>query len=299
MNSLFKIGITSNRPFKVRLVSRGSSSVVRNPLLVYTLAFILSVLCTGGIAAKEPRGVYVGLAVPIGGLDASFHKSVDTTSPNTLVPEPHRGMVLRDKAVGEGSIYAAGFSAGFQVALGDTGVYLGGQAEIDFGDGEVNAQFDGVGASPRRNQLGELWPDQRTYEGDRGYGLAIRLSAKPAALRSMDLRVYALAGVRWLEGALTSEFYGCTSPTPCSSAQDTPNFTLGMSERDVNLDGWMIGLGAEKAIRDQFALRFESRYTSYETKRWMSQLDDVGITFRSALEAESWDLVFSLVWYLR
>ena len=135
--------------------------MVRKPLLVCALAFVLSVFCTSGTAAKESRGLYVGLAVPVGSLDASFDKTVDTTAP------------------------------------------------------------------------------------------------------------------------------------------DTPNFTSGTEERNTDLDGWMIGLGVQKAIREQFALRLESRYTSYEANRWVTPFDDVGVRVPSALDADAWSLVLSLAWYLK
>ena len=280
-----------------RLTCRGLKAV-RLPLLAYTLAVVPGVLCIDEVAAGDGGSVYVGLAVPVGGLDVSFDKTVDTRAANTVVPESRRGLVLQDRVSGDGLNYGAGAIAGFRLHIGDSGFYIGGQAEIDFRGGEVEGEFDGIGMSAGRNQLGEFWPDQWTYEGNRSYGLAIRLGGSPAALRPINASVYAIGGVRWLDGSFTNRFHGCLSPTPCSPAPDTPDFTSGSERRDTDLDGWMIGLGVEKAIQSRIGLRLESRYTSYKAKRWVTPFNDVGVMVPSELDARAWSVVLSLAWYL-
>ena len=120
----------------------------------------------------------------------------------------------------------------------------------------------------------------------------------PPALQTMNVSVYALGGVRWLDGTFTNRFHGCLSSTPCSPAPDTPGFSSGTEERNVDLDGWMIGLGAERTMRNQLALRLESRYTLYKAKRWVVPFDDVGVLVPSELDAEQWSVTLSWAWYL-
>ena len=72
------------------------------PMLAHILAVVLGVLCVNEAAAGESGRVYVGLALPMGSLDASFDKTVDTRAANTLVPEPRRGLVLQDTVSGDG-----------------------------------------------------------------------------------------------------------------------------------------------------------------------------------------------------
>ena len=79
----------------------------------------------------------------------------------------------------------AGAVAGYRHELADSGVYLAGEVDADFRGGAADGEFNGIGMSPGRNQLGEFWADQWTFEGNRSYGIAVRLGASPAALRPL------------------------------------------------------------------------------------------------------------------
>ena len=250
-----------------------------------------------GTAAAENRGLYVGVVFPLGNLGASFDKTVDNRAPDTLVPEPRRGTVLQDATGDDVFSYGAGAMVGFRMPLGDSGVYLGIEAETNFRGGAAGGEFSGIGMSTGRNQLGEFWPDRWTLEGNLSYGTTLRLSSSPAALTSMNASLYVLGGVRWLEGRFTNMYFGCLSPVPCSATADTPDFVSGTEERDTDLTGWTIGVGAEQAVSSQLALRLEARYTRYGRKRWVTLFDDVGVTVPATLNAEEMGVALGLVWY--
>ena len=106
-----------------------------------------------------------------------------------------------------------------------------------------------------------------------------------------------MGGYRWLKGTFTNRFHGCLSPVPCSTAADTPEFTSGTEKRDTDLKGWVVGLGAEKTIGSQLALRLESRYTRDNAKRWVTRFEDVNVTVPAELKADEWSVVLGLAWY--
>ncbi len=104
-----------------------------NPLGAVTVAILLTVpgtLARTGAAFAEGRGFYIGIAVPVEYLDASFQKIVDNTAPDTRVPEPRRGRVFQDEDSANTPVYGIGLRAGYRLPLSESGLYLGGEVDI-------------------------------------------------------------------------------------------------------------------------------------------------------------------------
>lgn len=284
---------------KKRFILNSASNSLRHSIAIRLLIALLSLSGAAAVVADEERGIYIGLLAPLGNFDATFDKTVDTTRPNTLVPEARRGRMLQDAVSGDGMAYGAGVLAGFRLQLGESNVFLSGQTEFNLRMDEVDAAFPGIGTSAGRNQLGEFWPDNWTYEGKRSTALIVKLGVSPESLQAMNLSVYGLAGISRLNGKFTNHFNGCLSPMPCSDASDTPNFVSGDEVRDgTDLDGRILGVGFEKSIADRLALLFEARYTSYQANSWVVNFDDVGVLVPSELEGKRFDVVLSLSRYL-
>ena len=247
---------------------------------------------TSAVFAEDGR-FYVGLAVPVEQLNASFGKTVDNTAENTLVPEPRKGMVFQDEDSANTSAYGIGLLAGYRASLAESSFYLSGEVDIALHGGEVEGQLAGIGESPGRNQLGESWPDPWSLAKDRSYGFTLKLGGGFGALQNF----YALAGIRRVAAQLTTRYYGCLDARPCSEAEDTPNFASGTDSRDLDLQGWTAGIGLEKALGQQLALRAETRYTQYASEDWVTPFDDVGVTVPAVLEANEISLSLRLARY--
>ena len=251
-----------------------------------------------GLAHAEDRRFHIGLGVPVDFLQASFQKTVDNTSANTLVPEPRRGMVFQDQDSANATASGIGFLAGYRLPLSENGLFLTSEVDFAFHRGSVDGQFDGLGTSPGRNQLGESWPDHWTFEKDKSYGFTLKLGGNfGGGLRSLDASFYGLGGIRFTESSLTSRFNGCLSPTPCSSAPDTPDFTSGSDTRGLDLSGWTVGLGVEKMLGKQLALQIETRFTQYGSEDWITPFDDVGVNVPAVVDTDSVQLLVRLAWY--
>ena len=266
------------------------------PLIFVAVTMLLAippVLAQTGAAFAEDQRFYVGIAVPVEQLNASFDKTVDNTAENTLVPEPRKGMVFQDEDSANTSAYGIGLLAGYRAPLAESSFYLSGEVDIALHGGAVEGQLAGIGESSERNQLGESWPDHWSFAKDRSYGFTLRLGGGFGVLRNL----YALAGIRRVEAQFTTRYYGCLDVSPCSSAEDTPNFVSGTDSRDLDLQGWTVGLGLEKALGQQLALRAETRYTQYASEDWVTPFDDVAVTVPAVLEANEASLSLRLARY--
>ena len=249
-------------------------------------------LWASAATAGSGEGLHFGIELPIGLLDASFNKTVDNRASETSVPQSRRTDVLHEATSGHAFAYGTSAWAGFHWPLGDSGLRVGMEAEIGLRDGKADDQFDGVGSSPGRNQLGELWPDQWQFKGNRRYGASLTVGGSPPALRSMKLSLHARAGYRWLDGKFTNQYLGCLHARPCSAAANTPDFASGTDRRNANLKGWTVGLGAERALSARLALRIEARHTHYGTKRW-----NIGVRVPVALNVTETEVALGLIWH--
>ena len=114
----------------------------------------------------------------------------------------------------------------------------------------------GSGHSRDAISSGESWPDHWSLERDRSYGFTLKVGGNPEILKSRGASLYALGGIRRLEGRFTTRFKGCMDPSPCSSGGD-PDFISGTDSRDLELQGWTAGIGMEKMLGQQIAFHAE------------------------------------------
>ena len=266
----------------------------------WTKRFLIAVvaatlLCGADVALGQEGRFYVGTTGVLELLDATYAKTTDNTDPRNISPQ--RGKVYRDTdsdtEVGSGF----GLLAGYRRLVGQSGLYLSGELDVTLHGGSVRIQQDGVGESEGRNQYGENWPDSWAFEKDWSYGFTLKLGVSPALLRKWagpDTSVYALAGVRRLRTRMRVAYAGCPSATEfCPPAA----FVSGADAWTEHLIGWTSGIGLEKLLGENLALRGEFRYIGYESHDWLSLPDGGRIRVPAEMDSDEVDLSLGLVWY--
>ena len=128
-----------------------------------------------GIASAQEGGPYVGVTGMAERLGVFYEKTVDNTDPRNT--SPSRGQVHRAEDTAASAAYGAGFLAGYRLPLGAGGAYLSPEADLSLHGGAVRGHLEGAGFSEGRNQLGESWPEDWSFEARRSYGLTVRLGA--------------------------------------------------------------------------------------------------------------------------
>ena len=244
-------------------------------------------------APAQDRGFYVGVTAPMEYLDVTFEKTVDNTDPNTLVPAPQAGQILQDRDSSKSLTYGVGFVAGYHLPFPGTGFFASVEFDVELPRGTVDGQLAGIGSSPGRNQLGESWPDQWSFEKKRSYGVAFKLGGSPGPLSFWDVRFYGLAGIRLVEAEFTTHFNGCLRPTPCSTGEFTP----GSESRDQDFKGWVAGAGVEKMFGDHIGFRAEVRRPRSGNERWTTPFSDVAVTVPASVTARGTNLSIGLITY--
>lgn len=267
----------------------------RRPAVASLAAFVL-MAAPAGMALAQEQGVYIGMSGLATQLGASLDKQVDTSAPDTLVPESRRGMLLQDNDSGDTSAYGTGYLVGYRLLIPNSRLHLDIELETALDNDAVESRLAGVGESPGRNQLGESWPDRWEYDADRNYAVTARLGFATGLFRAQDTSFYVLAGMRRIEGTFSNHFNGCLSVTPCSSAADTPDFVAGTASRELTFEGITLGIGVERRILERLPLRLELRRTEYDDESWVEPFDEVGVTVPTVVGADQTGLSLSIAW---
>ncbi len=83
---------------------------------------------------------------------------------------------------------------------------------------------------------------------------------------------------------------------PPSTGGD-PDFSSGSDSRDLVLQGWSAGIGVEKELGRQMALRAEIRYTRYGSESWVTPFDEVGVSVPASVDASDVSLLLRMSRY--
>ena len=242
-----------------------------------------------GVELAEGGNFYVGVTATGERLKVLYDKTVDNTDPRNM--SSHQGQVYRADDSAAKGIYDVGFLAGYRMPLSLTGIYLSSEVDVAYPEGAVRGRIQGAGTSAGRNQLGENWPEDWSFEKDRSYGLTVRLGAGIPIVGTGS--VYGLAGVRLLKAKFRVDYTGCLNPTPCVAASQ---FTTGRDIVEENFTGWTTGAGLENKLGPA-AIRGELRYTDHGSAERVIPFDDVAVRVPIALEAGEVSLRVGLLWY--
>ena len=240
----------------------------------------------GDTAAAEESGLYAGVTGMAERPRVLYEKTVDNTDPRNI--SPSRGRLYRADDTAAGAAYGAGFLAGYRLPLGARGAFLSPEVDVALGGGAVKGRFEGAGFSEGRNQLGESWPEDWSFEAKRSYGLTVRLGAEVGS----GVSLYGLTGLRRLEATFSADYTGCFDFTLCAPGE----FTSGTDVHDEGFAGWTAGAGLEKRLGN-VSIRGEMRYTDHGVSNRVVPYDDLAITVPLAFEAGGIGALAGLLWH--
>lgn len=259
--------------------------------LVRFLAALLLVY-VAGTAPAAGGDFYVGAAAAADRLNVLYEKVVDNSNPQNF--SLNQGQRLRDEASATKLAYSYGFLAGYKLPLSVTGIYLGLEGDMMRHGGIAAGRLAGTGTSADRDQLGEVWPEDWTFEKDRSYGLTGRLGAGlPLIGTWFGPSIYGLVGVRRLKAGFRSEYSGCVTETPCTEASQ---FVSGSDSFDENFSGWTFGGGIEQKV-GLIAVRGEVRVTDYSDAGRVIPFEDLFVSVPLELQPRSVSLGLTVLVY--
>ena len=231
----------------------------------------------------QERNLYVGVTTAISDVAGTWFKTVDNTLSNSLVTGARRGQwSTKDSAEDLG--LEVGLLVGYRFPLGLNDTYLSVEVDAAADLNEVSGQLPGRGTSNNATQLGEAWPDGFDVEGERNYGITLKLSHQPGILRPLGVNLYVLAGMRRYEGEFRNHFVGCFSVVECSNDAGTPNFESGSDSRKLTNDGYSLGIGIGKEFMMNTSIRVEARVTQYDDQMWTVPFQELGVQVFNDLE---------------
>ncbi len=242
-------------------------------------------------AIIEGKLFYIGITYTLERLYASYEKITEIHNPSSQ----QNGNIYQDNSSANGTVYGFGFILGCRIPLNKKGLYLNVEPDIIYNDGKIEGYLIGKGESEGRNQYGESWPEEWTFEKETSYALTLKLGGEPRFLRSQDASIYALAGIRRVEVQFQAHYTGCPVPEPCSNNDEFMSGTLRKSPDFIAVTS---GIGLEKMIRKNIGFQTEVRYTGYKNEEWISLPDDGKVKVPAEIDNAEISLLLRLVWYL-
>ncbi|MDE0260776.1 MAG: hypothetical protein OXJ37_00035 [Bryobacterales bacterium] len=235
---------------------------------------------------------YIGASASADRLNVLYEKVVDNSNPqNTSL---NQGLRVRDEASAAKLGYSYGFLAGYKAPLSITGIYVALEAEMLRHGGIAAGRLAGTGTSETRNQLGEVWAEDWTFQNDRTFGLTGRLGfGIPLIGTWFGPSVYGLVGMRRLSADFRSTYTGCLDVTPCT---EPDQFGSGSDDFSESFSGLTFGGGIEQKV-GAFSLRGEVRFTDYSKGGRVIPFDDVFVSVPLDLTPDSVSIGAILVWY--
>ena len=235
---------------------------------------------------------YIGASASANRLDVLYEKVVDNTNPQNA--SLNQGQRVRDAAEAAKLGYSYGFLAGYKAPLSISGIYVALEADMLRHSGIADGRLAGTGTSETRNQLGEVWAEDWTFQRDRSFGLTARLGfGIPLVGTWFGPSVYGLVGMRRLSADFGSTYTGCFDPTPCT---EPDQFGSGSDTFSESFSGLAIGGGIEQKV-GAFSLRGEVRFTDYSKGGRVIPFDDVFVSVPLDLTPDSVSVGAMLVWY--
>lgn len=248
--------------------------------------------CVAGTTPATGGDFYIGASAAAERLDVLYEKIVDNSDPMNF--SLNKGQRLQDEASANKLAYSYGFLAGYKLPLSITGIYLALEGDMLRHGGVAGARLAGTGTSTGRNQLGEVWPEDWTFEKDTSYGLTARLGAGiPLIGTWFGPSVYGLVGVRRMKAGFRSEYTGCVTATPCT---DDSQYLSGADTFNENFSGWSVGGGLEQKV-GLISIRGEVRITDYSKTGRVISFDDIFVTVPLDLQPSAISLGLSAILY--
>lgn len=256
------------------------------------LVVALFLACAAGTIPAAGGDVYIGASASANRLNVLYEKVVDNSNPQNA--SLNQGLRVSDEASAAKLGYSYGFLAGYKAPLSISGIYVALEADMLRHGGIAAGRLAGTGTSETRNQLGEVWAEDWTFQKDRAFGLTARLGLGiPLVGTWFGPSVYGLVGLRRLSANFESKYTGCFDTTPCA---EPGQFGSGSDSFSESFNGLTIGGGIEQKV-GAFALRGEVRFTDYSKGGRVIPFDDVFVSVPLDLTPDSVSVGALLVWY--
>ncbi len=246
-------------------------------------SFALAIL-VGAATAVADDGLYYGVSGFAALYDVDYQKAVDSRHPSNR--STNAGLILYARDSTDDFTWDAGLLIGYRLGLGP----LDFEVEGDFvkHSGEASGRLPGAGASPERNLLGEVWPENWSLAKDRSYGIRASLGA-PLPIVGADLSAF--VGIRRVEADFKTSYTGCLTPEGCPPGE----LVAGRERHDEDFDAWIAGVAIEKSF-GSLGLRGEVRYTDHGNSKRTVPFEEVAVTVPVDLESGEIGVGVSLVW---
>jgi len=252
----------------------------------FSLALAAALLGMGaGTDAVAEDGYYLGISAVAALYDATYDKTVDNTAAtNASMLFAGERLAARDSA--DQLTYDVGLLVGYRGSFGV--LFYSIEGDLTVHRGELSSRFEGVGTTPRRNQVGENWPEDWSLAKDRSYGLTLRVGGKVPIL---DTSGYVLVGVRRVETDFERSYTGCFLTRLCEPQE----FGTGVEFFDENFNAFATGVGIEQPFGPA-TLRAELRYVFHGEATQLALFDDLGVRVPTSLDASEIGLGAALLW---
>ena len=216
-------------------------------------AVLLLALAAAPAAAVE-NGFYAGIAADWSIVDVDFGKTVnvEASAPGVgaapaAFRDPSGAFSRRGEAGDASGIGGLKALAGYRWRLSDR-FYFAGELEAVKYDGE---EISGPAATTGEGDF-DLWRGVWKFEKDHSFGISTKLGYAPANGVLGDGSIYALFGVRWLDGDVSASYVG------------GPNGSVTGVERDgYSETPWRVGVGMEIGDADSW-FDLQLSYADYD-----------------------------------
>ena len=256
------------------------------------LAVAAAAACVSGASAQDGR-FYVGISANAGALGAAYEKTVIVREGAPVANPPAVGdtHVSPSSSFARGATIGSGLFAGYRRQFADDGRYFTAEAQVAGGGGAARGFLPGTGM-----QRGENWPEDWSFGKHWTAGLTGRVGAPVSGMG-----LYLLGGARITQVAFGAESTGCEHPV-CSADGAHPDFVRGTVARHSTLAAWAVGVGVEKPMGRDLALRGELSYIGYATDEGRTEFDPdpagmPTISVPSRFSSNNVELTLSLVRY--
>ena len=240
-------------------------------------ALLLALAAAPAAAVKD--GFYAGIAADWSIVDVDFGKSVglDASAPGASgAPAEFRdaggAFRRRDSADDDGGIGGVKALAGYRWRLSERFYFAGELEAVKYDSEEIGGRLAGTGDGPY-----DVWPGVWKFEKDRSFGINTRLGYAPGGVLG-DGSVYALFGVRWLDGDVSASYAG-----------DGGRVT-GVRRDGYSETPWRVGVGMEIGDADSW-FDLQLSYADYDidfTRGSGAALDETRLGHE--YEVEEWGL---------
>ena len=224
------------------------------PQPAFPSAVLLLALAAAPAAAVE-NGFYAGIAADWSIVDVDFGKTVNLDAaavgdaPASVAPylDPSGAFSRPSRpSSDDGNIVGLKALAGYRWRLSDR-FYFAGELEAVKYDGE---EISGPAATTGEGDF-DLWRGVWKFEKDHSFGISTKLGYAPANGVLGDGSVYALFGVRWLDGDVSASYAG-------QNGRVTGVHSDGYSETP-----WRVGVGMEIGDADSW-FDLQLSYADYD-----------------------------------